>query len=167
MNHKLRRFERVVFDVAPRLVAHRRIGLPVKSANVTELATLQVKHTGVLLHRVVLVVDHSDVISILQGTVVVKRGKAREIWPDGRLPDPPVEVHDVGMISVDQFRAPREPIVSPCRGNVGEVAVERSAPLIVQPRVRRAVEGRILRVVNVRWDSAANSEEEIVLHPMR
>ena len=81
-----------------------------------------------LLHGVVLVVDHSDVIAIFERTVVIERGKAGEIWPDRCLADPPVEVHDIGMIFLHEFRAPCEPVVGPCRRDVSEVIVERECP---------------------------------------
>src|SRR6516162_2732462 len=98
MNYKFRRFESVVLNVAPGLVTHRRIGLPIEGTDVAELATFQVEHSRGIWHGVVLVVDHSDASTIIQGTVVIVSSKAREIRTDRRLADPPVEVHDVGTV---------------------------------------------------------------------
>src|ERR1035438_65328 len=144
MNDEFGRLEGVVLDISPRLVAHRRVGLPIERANVAELATLQVKHSRVLLHGVVLIIDysnvitilkpnvpvkHTNVITILQGTVVIKRGKAREVRPDRCLADPPVEVDEIGMIFLDEFGAPSKPVVGPRRRNIGKISADGSAQL--------------------------------------
>ena len=60
-----------------------------------------------LLHRVVFVVNHANVVAIFQRAVVIERSEPREILPDRRLPDPPVEIHDIGMVFLDQFTADR------------------------------------------------------------
>ena len=67
------------------------------------MAALQIEDRGVFLHGVVLVVDDADMVAILERRVVVERGKAGEIRPDRRLADPPIEVHDVGMIILDDL----------------------------------------------------------------
>jgi len=128
VNDEFGRLERVVLDVAPRLVAHGRIGLPIERADVTELATLQIKHRRVLLHSVVLVVDDSDVIAVLQGTVVIERSKACEIRPDRSPADPPVEVHDIRVIFLDEFGAPSGPVIGTRRLNIGEIIADWSRP---------------------------------------
>ena len=71
MHDELGRFERVVFDVSPRLVADGSVRLPDERTNLAKLSAFQIEHSGMLLHCVVLVVDHSDVVPIFQGTVVV------------------------------------------------------------------------------------------------
>ena len=81
-----------------------------------------------LLHGVVLVIDDADVIAILQRAVVVERRKARQIRPDRCLPDPPVEVHDVGMVFLDEFGRPRQPVVRPGGRDISEIVVERAVP---------------------------------------
>ena len=123
----------------------------------------KVKHRRVLLHSEVLIVDDSDVIPILQGTVVIERSKAGEIRPDRCLADPPVEVDDIGMIFLDEFGAPSKPVIGPRRRNIGEIIADGSAP-VDDPHLCRAIEGGILRVVDIRWDLAAHAQEEIVFH---
>ena len=113
MNHKLGRLESVVLNVPPGLVADGGVGLPMERADISELTALQIEYARMLVHGIVLVVDHSDVISVLERTVVVESRKAGEIRTDRGLPDPPVEVHDVGVIFLDQLRAPRQPIICP------------------------------------------------------
>src|SRR5215472_2443626 len=103
MNYKFRRFESVVLNVAPGLVAHRRIGLPIEGTDVPELATFQVEHSRGLWHGVVLVIDHSDAITMIRATVVILGSKAREIRTDRWLAYPPVEVHDFGTVFLHEF----------------------------------------------------------------
>ena len=66
VNDEFRRLESVVLDVAPGLVAHRSIGLPMERTNVAKLAAFEVENGGVLLHGVILVVDDADMVAILQ-----------------------------------------------------------------------------------------------------
>ena len=119
-----------------------------------------------VLHGVILVVDDSDMITIFQRAVVVERGKAREVWPDRRLPDPPVEVHDVRMILFNQFRRPRQPIVGPRRRNISEIIIEGGSPTVHEPVMGGAVQHGILRVVHIGRNRTARSQEEIVFHAM-
>src|SRR6516225_10562546 len=167
MNHKFWRFEGVVLNVAPGLVTHRRIGLPIEWTDVPELAAFQVEHSRGLWHGIVLVIDHSDAITMIQSTIVIVSSKAREIRTDRRLADPPVEVHDVGTVFLHEFDGSREPIVGPRGGNVSEVVTERSPAHVHQPSVSRAVERGELRVVHVRRYAAAHTKEEVVFHSMR
>src|SRR5208283_139653 len=113
VDDKLWRLECVVLDVAPGLVTYGCVGLPIERADVAELATFDIEDRGALLHGKALVVDHSDMITIFQGAVVIERGNAREIRPDRVLPDPPIEVHDIGMVFLNEFSGPRKPVVGP------------------------------------------------------
>jgi len=47
------------------------VGLPVKRTDIAKLSAFEVEHAGVLLHGIVFVIDHSNVITVLQRTVVV------------------------------------------------------------------------------------------------
>src|SRR5205814_1192929 len=107
MNDKFRGLERVFLDVAPRFVANGGIRLPGQRAQVAKLPAFNVQDPGVILHGIVLEVDYSNVISIFQRTVVVEGGEASEIRTDRSLADPPVEVHDVRMVFLYQFRRAR------------------------------------------------------------
>ncbi len=95
-----------------------------------------------------------DRVTPYQGRVVIERCKAGEIRPDRCLPDPPVEVHDVGMIFLDEFGAPSKPVVGPRRRNIGEIIADGSSP-VDDPHLCRTIEGGVLRVVNIRGDLAA------------
>ena len=66
MDDKFRRLESVILYIAPGSIAYGSVGLPVQRTNVAELSPLEIEHAGVLLHRVILVVDHADMVSILQ-----------------------------------------------------------------------------------------------------
>ncbi len=65
IHHELRRLECVVLNVAPRFVADRRVRLPIKRANVSQLAALQIEHTGMLLHRAVFVENQPFGLSVV------------------------------------------------------------------------------------------------------
>ena len=95
---------------APRLVADRSVGLPVQRADIAELAALEVEDRGVFLHSVVLVIDDPNMVAIFERSVVVERGEASQVCAHGRLADPPVEVHDVGMIFLDDFGGASQPV---------------------------------------------------------
>src|SRR5207248_5373486 len=82
VKHEFRRLVSLVLDVTPGLVADRSVGLPVERANITQLSAFEVEHAALLLQRIILVVDHPNVVAIFQRTVVVERGKAREIRAD-------------------------------------------------------------------------------------
>src|SRR3984893_2777482 len=118
LNHELRGLERVVLDVSPGFVAYRRVGLPVQGANVGELSALQVEDRGVLLDGPVFVVDDANVVAVFERGVVVERRKAGQVRTDGRLADPPVEVHDVGMVLLNDLERASEPVVCPGGGDV-------------------------------------------------
>src|SRR5689334_4252341 len=125
MDHELRRFEGVVLDVAPGFVTYRGVGLPIERTDIAKLSAFQVEHGTVFLHGIVLIIDYSDVVTVLERTVVVKGGELGEIWPYQSLSDPPIEVDNVGMIFLHNFRTAREPVVGPCRRDVSEVIVKR------------------------------------------
>src|SRR5664279_1142149 len=167
MNDEFWRLESVVFNIAPGFITYGSICLPSERSNVAKLATFQVEYTGMLLYGIVLVVDHPNIITVLERAVVIERGKAREVRAERRLPNPPVKVHDIWMIFRHQFGGPRQPIVGPSGGDVSEIIVDGSAPLIVQPGLGWAVERGVLRVVHIRSDGAAGTQKEIVLGPMR
>src|SRR5271157_5361716 len=167
MNDEFWRLENVVFNIAPGSIAYGSIRLPNERSNVAKLATFQVEYTSMLLYGIVLVVDHSNVITVLERAVVIKRSKAREVRAERRLPNPPIKAHDIRMIFRHQFRGPRQPIVGPSGGDVSEIIVDGSAPLVVQPGLCWAVERGVLRVVHIRSDGAAGTQKEIVLCPMR
>ena len=120
-----------------------------------------------LLHRVIFVVNHSNVVAIFQRPVVIERSEPRETCPDRRLPDPPVEIHDIGMVFLDQFRGPHQPIVGPRGGNISEIIVERCARWVHKPVMGRAVEHGVLRVVHIRRNCAARPQEEIMFDAVR
>src|SRR5450755_2502831 len=140
MNDEFWRLEDVVFNIAPGFIADGGICLPNERPNIAKLATFQVEYTSTLLYGIVLVVDHSNMITVLERTVVVERSKAREVRAERRLPNPPIKVHDIRMIFRHQFRGPRQPIVGPCGGDVSEIIVDGSAPLVVQPGLGWTVE---------------------------
>src|SRR5579872_60665 len=160
MDHELRRLERVVLDIAPRFVTYGSVGLPIEGTDIAKLSTFEVEHAGVCWHGIVFVIDHSNVITVLQRTVVVKGGEPGEIWPDRSLSDPPIEVDNVGMIFLHKFRAAREPVVGPCRRDVSEIIIKRDAPWGRQPVMSRSVECCVLRIVYIRGNTAAHAEKE-------
>src|ERR1017187_1155202 len=167
MNDEFWRLESVVFNIAPGFIAYGSICLPNERSNVAKFATFQVEYTSTLLNGIVLIVNHSNMIAVLQRTVVIERGKARKIRAEPRLPNPPIKVHNIRMIFGHQFRGPRQPIVGPSGGHVSEIIVDGSAPLVVQPGLGWAIERGVLRVVHIRSDGAAGTQKEIVLCPMR
>src|SRR5580698_6032881 len=103
MNHEFRRLESVVLDVSPRLITDRSIRLPVEGSNIPELTSFHVKHRGVLLHGIVLVIDDAYVVAMMERVVVIEGRKLSEVIPQPRLADPPVEVHNVRMIFLDNL----------------------------------------------------------------
>src|ERR1035441_9253058 len=88
----------------------RRICLPGKKSKGVELAALDVEHSGILREVMFLVGKHHALASA-GSRVVIVGGKALKIRLKGRLPDPPVEIHEVGMIFIDEFRTAGEPVV--------------------------------------------------------
>src|SRR4051812_28724773 len=96
MHYELRRFEGVVFNVPPGFVTYRGVGLPIEGTDIAKLSALHVEHSRVFLHGIVLIIDYSDVVTVLQRTVVVKGGELGETWPYQSLSDPPIEVDNVG-----------------------------------------------------------------------
>src|ERR1035437_4061437 len=87
-----------------------RICLPRKQSKGVELAALDVEHSDIL-REVVLFVGKHHALSSAGGYVVVVGGKALQVRLKGRLADPPVEIHEVRMIFIDEFRTAGEPIV--------------------------------------------------------
>ena len=65
MNDEFRRLESVVLYISPGSIADGGVRLPIERTNVAELSSLEVEDAGVLLHGVILVVDHADVVFIL------------------------------------------------------------------------------------------------------
>lgn len=153
MHDEFRRFERIVFDVAPRLVADRRIRLPRLLAYLGELPPLDVKDAGALLHSVELVVDDTD-RSVLLRLVVVEGRELCQVWPDGGLSDPPVEVHDVGMILFDDLRGTCEPVIQVGIARVGEITRQ-----LIVARLEAAMCG----VIEIGWLFPSTFEEPVVL----
>jgi hypothetical protein len=131
VDNEFRRFESVVLDVTPRFVADGCVGLPVKRADITELAALEIEHPGMFIHGVIFAIDHANVIAIFERTIVVESGKAGQIRTDGSLANPPIEINDVRVILFDEFRATSEPIVSLSVGDVSEVSIKWSSRPIV------------------------------------
>src|ERR1700719_2958323 len=115
MNDEFWRFEGVAVDVAPGFVADGSVGLPIKRAHVAELPAFDVENASALLHRVVFVVDDSDMVAVFQRAVVIERSEACEIRRDRSLSNPPVEVDAIRAVFLNQFTAARKPIVSPGR----------------------------------------------------
>ena len=128
----------VILDVSPRFVADGGIGLPIKGADIGELPALDVEHSRMFLHGVVLIVNDADSVSVRERRVVVKRSKASEGSADRRLPDPPVKIHYVRMILLHDFGGAGEPVIGPRLGDVSEVVAERSVVGIRKPIMRSA-----------------------------
>src|ERR1700733_752604 len=105
---------------------------------------------------------------MLRGSVVVVVGcEAFQAAAEVRLADPPVEVDQVGMIALHYLRGTGEPIIPIGIGDVSEVVDQFVSVLTLKlAKLGRAVEGSVLRIVDIGGKVAAAIEEPVVLRAM-
>src|SRR6185437_5564521 len=120
-----------------------------------------------LLEGVVLVIDDTHMIAVLQSAVVVEGRKARKVQPDGCLPDPPVEINKVRVVLLDEFGRSREPVVCPSGRDVSEIIIEWAIRRSLQPSMSRAIKRCIFGIVHIGTNRASRAQEEVVLYAMR
>src|SRR5450631_333889 len=106
-------------------------------------------------------------IAVGQRFVVVEGLKFGELIAQPGLPNPPVEVHDVGMILLDNLGRTSKPIIAVGIGQVGEVVRERRRGFGLKPCMRGSIEAGILRIIYIRINLATLTQKEIMLDAMR
>ena len=84
------------------------------------LAALEIARRRLPVERVVLEIDHAGVV-VGRGVVVVERGELGDRAAEVGLPDPPVEVDDLGLVLLDQFGVAGQPVARPCLADLGPV----------------------------------------------
>ena len=132
-----------------------------------EAAALQVERGGAVGHCAELV-EERDRLMLRRAVVVVVGGEARKMRAEVRLADPPVEVDEVGMVALDDLRRTREPVIHEGRRDIGEIVAQQVAVFAIQlAKLRRAVEGGVLRIVHIGGEVAASIEKPVVLGAMR
>src|SRR5450631_1869882 len=104
---------------------------------------------------------------VFEGSIVVERSKSCEVFTDARLADPPVEIHDVGMILLHDLGGAGKPVIGPSVGDKGKVIGKRCAVPIFDPGVRWTIECCIGWVVDVGRECTSLSVEEVVLDTVR
>jgi hypothetical protein len=154
----------LVGHVAPGVPRDRRVRLPEEGADGGELSPLDVEDAGGVREgfpAVLLVVD-GDALAPLRAAVVVEGRELLQIGMEGRLGDPPVEPHELGVVVVHQLRGAGQPVVEELLIGrrellLGAVAVDRGPverseagiahvgvelhALVEEPPVLRAVRG--------------------------
>ena len=91
------------FGVAPAVPHHRSIGLPQEGLGLGKLSPLNIRHAAAEGERVHLIVDHAAAPRL--SAIVIVGQKAQHIWLGDLQDDPPVEIHDAGMIPIYDFTA--------------------------------------------------------------
>ena len=87
------------------------VGLPGQEAEGVDLAAFDVEGGGVG-GEVLLFVGEDGLGGVAAGgVVVVVGGELLEVWLEGWLADPPVEVEEVGVVLVDELCGEGEPVV--------------------------------------------------------
>ena len=167
VNDKVGGFEVVVREVhvTPGNVADGSVGLPVVRLDAFFHAALEIASAGVPLESVILDINDAGK-AVFCGVVVVEGGETRDIGTIVGLANPPIEIHDVGFVFLDDFRGASEPVVGIFGADVGPI-VHKDIGLFLEPVVSGAVEGGELRIVDVGAEGAAAVEEPIVFGTMK
>ena len=101
-------------------------------------AALKIARAGMPVEIVILDVDHAR-NSVRRAKVVIERRESRHVAPIVRLPRPPIEVHDLGVIFLHDLCRARQPVVGIFRADVCPV-VQQHLLGIGKPGVRRTIE---------------------------
>ncbi len=164
MDEEIGSLELIVFDVSPGNIADGGVGLPVLGLDAFTETAFEIAGARVPIESELLDVDDAGDF-VLSIEIIVEGGELCDVGTVVGLPSPPVEVHDLGFVLLNDFGGASEPVIGEFGADEGPI-VHEDIGLVLQPMVSWAVERSKLGIVDIGTECAAAIEEEIVLGAM-